>query len=247
MKHDPTIIHPETRLIVPPGKKKGLLYPTEPPGKVCGFFRDVPGVDIIPIEEWDEYIPKIDGMREDVWLIYDQDGIGSCAAESGYGGLDLSRELSGLPRVRFNPWGTYYYSSGGRDQGSTLHENLRLLREMGAFPEELHPRSLGWNRKPSEQAHTEAKKYRIDEFYEISSWEEFGSALLHRFPVYWGYTGHAILATDLLNKSQFIYRNSWSDRWGDQGFGTISASRIEWAYRVYCIRSTITEQGSLTA
>lgn len=233
------VVYVETPLIAPPGRKKGLLPRNDTPGKVCGFLADRPGVELIPVAEWDQLIKTGVTMRDEVPWIYDQDGVGSCAAESACGGLDLARAIAGGKPVKFNPWGTYYYTSGGVDNGSTLPDNLESLRTVGAFPESLHPRSKGWRAKPTPEAHEAAKKYKIQEFYEIRSWEEFGSALLQRFPVYWGYTGHAILAVQLLNRTQFVYRNSWSDDWADGGFGVANASSIQWSYGVYALCNAI--------
>lgn len=236
---DSTRLLTPTPLVPPPSQGKGLLYRDDKPGSACGFLSDYPAFDVIPVSDWAQYIDQGITMRDDVQFIYSQGQVGSCAAESACGGLDLARSICGYDAVKFNPYATYHYSSGGSDRGSTLTENLRLLREMGAFPESIWPRSRGWRTKPSAAAHEQAKKYRILEFFEIKSWEEFGSALLHRFPVYWGYSGHAILAVGLPNTSQIIYRNSWSDNWGDSGFGVANASQIIWGYGVFAICNAI--------
>jgi hypothetical protein len=230
---------PETPLVVPPGKKKGLLLRDDRPGESCGFLRDMPTIDVIPVAQWPEWIEAGITMRPEVPWIYDQDGVGSCAAESACGGLDLIRSVCGYEPVKFNPWGVYHYTGGGNDNGSTLVANLKFLRERGAYPESVWPRSKGYRATPDAAADEAAKKYKILEFYEVQSWEEFGSALLHRFPVYWGYTGHAILGVQLLNTSQFLYRNSWGEAWSDNGFGVANASSIQWGYGVYVVCNAI--------
>jgi len=159
--------------------------------------------------------------------------------------------MCGLPDVEFNPWAMYYTSSHGVDGGSTLSENLSLLKNQGAVPMSLWDRSKGWRTKPSDEAYAAAKQYRILEYYQIPNgdWEAFGSCLLNRWPLYWGYSGHAIVGVDLLNTSQFRYLNSWGE-WGNAspfnkeigyGFGVVNNSSIMWAYGVYAFRACIQE------
>jgi len=236
---DPSKVWTPTPLVPPPGCGKGLRMRDTLPGQVCGCASDLPEFDVIPVDQWDDYIASGVTMKDEVNWIYNQGQVGSCAAESACGGLDLARSICGYRPVKFNPYATYHYSSGGSDRGSTLTENLRLLRTMGAFPESVWPRSNGWQRKPSTEAHEAAKLYRILEFYEVRSWEEFGSALLHRYPVYWGYSGHAILAVELLNKSQLLYRNSWGENWNNGGFGVANSSQVIWNYGVFLIINSV--------
>jgi len=238
---DPTLTYPVTPLIPSENRMMGLLPRDDLPGEYCNLFHDKPAIDIIPVTEWPALIQQGITMRPEVPWIYDQDGVGSCAAESACGGLDLIRSISGFPTVKFNPWGVYHFTGGGGDNGSTLSANLRYLRDQGAIPESLWPRSHGYRPAPSAEALAAARSYRILEYYEISSWVEFGTALLHRFPVYWGNTGHAMLAVQLLNTTQFLYRNSWAESWGDKGFGIANSSSIYWSHGAYCICNAIFE------
>lgn len=238
-----------TPLIPPSGVKGGIVLPrTDKPFEACPPLMSAPGFDVIPQSEWQQWIESGVNTSFYVWYVSNQKNVGSCASESGCNGLAAIREAAGLPRVEFNPYGVYGRVNGGSDSGSTLSANLKFLRDYGAFPEAVWPRSKGWRENPSAAAYAEAKKYRIHEFYEVSSWLELGSALLRGWLIYWGYSGHAILGVDLLSDSKFRYLNSWG-QWGSAspyssvpyGFGIANASSILWAYGVYAFRTPIVE------
>lgn len=222
--------------------KPGCLPRKSKFGEWCPALRDhIDG--ILPIDEWEEHIAKV-RMRHLVWHILYQASVGSCASEGTTQTLYVARETAGLERVTLNPYSLYHYTSYGRDGGSSIDDNLRLARgdhprwpgKGGIAPQEIWPRSKGWRTEPSEEARAEAWKYRIDEFYDVGSWEEFGTALLKGFAVSFGYPGHAIAAVELVDKNTVRYANSWGD-WGDQGFGTIHRRSIQWSYGVFAVRT----------
>ena len=154
------------------------------------------------------------------------------------------RDVEGLDPELFNPLFMYHTTSGGQDRGSTLADNLRFAREKGCCPEAVWPRAKGFRATPSEEAYAAAKNYRIDEFYEISNAVELGSALFQRFAVYAAYSGHAWLTVRQMNRQQIKWRNSWGTSWGDQGFGILNVSRVQFSYGIFAIRSTVVEADS---
>jgi len=177
-------------------------------GKLKGvpIVRDV--MDVIPDTDWLDIIrgtnkPECSTLS---WLTFDQNGYGSCASEAGNMGTTVVREASGRERVEFNPLFTYYTVSGGRDGGSSLDENVAFLKEHGSCPESVWPRSKGFRAKPSDEAYAAAENYRADEIYDIDTsssavfYREFGSALLYGYCVDFGYPGHSILATELVEE-----------------------------------------------
>jgi hypothetical protein len=245
-----TGLGPSGELIAPPGRRKGLNFDVLHPGKDCGFFGDIKDVDIIPEEDWEAYLEE--GLEQDSKYglgveynsqvsLYDQNGYGSCAAEGVCGLTETMRDVAGLDHVLFNPLGTYHTTGGGRDNGSSLIANMNFVRRFGCFPEAVHPRSKGYRAKPSGAAYEAAMPYRIDEFYEIRNQIEFGSALLQRFGVYAGYSGHAWFAPRLMNRSQIKWRNSWGTSWGDRGYGILNFSRVMWGYGCYAVRTTLVD------
>jgi len=223
-------------LILPPGYKRGLTLPTRPVQEVCKPLSAV--IKTIPVEKWPQMIGEISLRPRGPKPPYDQGPVGSCASEGGVGGLHIIRNVAGLPEKRLNPYFVYNDTSGGRDNGSNILDNLASLRTRGVAPQDVWPRSKGWRAEPSAEAKREALKYRIDEFYYIENWEQFGTALLKGFPVVFGYSGHAIVAVELLSTNSLLYLNSWGD-WGDDGHGTLRASSIVWPYGAFAVRTAV--------
>lgn len=251
-----TIYLPETPLIPPTGlgiKLGGAIPRDDQPGNGCPFLRDQPGFNLIPPQDWAGIIAGGANLSSLVWSVLNQGSIGSCASEAAAGGLKVVREISGLERIEYNPYGAYGRLNGGRDQGSTLGGNLRFLRDYGAFPESVWPRSKGWQPKPDEQSYAAANLNRLDEYFEISSWAEAGTAVLNGWIVNFGLPGHSVLLVDMLNDQQGLYLNSWSETWGEKsihndilsgGFGVVSRRSVQYSYGLYCYRTSIVEPGS---
>jgi len=218
---------------IPPDKSTGCLLQTTRHGEICPLFGE--RIKIIPQQEWGQFIGQMD-LRPRVEEVFDQNGVGSCAAESRTQALQVSLDWAGRPYEQLSPWFLYYHTSGGVDQGSTLSDNLQYARDHGIAPMRLHPRSSGWKRRPSEEAYAEAKQYKLDEFYEITSIQEVGTALILEMPVVFGWNGHSCMLTSLVDEQTVEYCNSWGD-WGDAGFGKLRLSEINFGYGCYADRS----------
>jgi len=238
---------PETPIVAPPGYKRGLILP-EGQDISTPLLRDQPGFDVIPSNQWGDYIAAGANLSSYPWHNLNQRSVGSCASETVVNTLMIVRAQAGLPRVLGNPYGIYGRVNGGSDRGSSLEANLSFIRKYGMFPENVWPRSKGWRAKPSEAAYEAAYNYRLDEYYRVTNWAEFGSALLRGWVIQWGYSGHSITGCDLLNTEQFMYLNSWGN-WGSKteyselpyGFGAANKSIIMWGYNVYAHRTPIIE------
>lgn len=185
------------------------------PGQMCPLFRS--RIQVIPRSDWASLAENI-SLEAYAKTVYNQKSIGSCASESKDQAVAINMAFAGLPEVLFNPYGTYHFVNGGRDQGSTLDDNLNFGREYGSFPELIWPRSKGWQAKPSEEALAAAKSYRIMEYYDILSIEEFVTALLLGIPVTFGAKGHAVTAVRHTTRAPIIV-NSWGESWENGGFG----------------------------
>jgi len=227
----------------------GLLERVGRFGSDCPILSEQPGFDIIPEAEWEGLIlaekPNLSSLA---WYVSSQASVGSCAAEAINNMVAVIREQMGLPRVKFNPYAMYHFSSGGSDRGSTLSENLQIARDDGCVPMSLWGREKGWRATPSDEALAARVNYRIDEYYGVANWAEMMTALIRGWGIYWGYSGHAIGGVDPLNSSQFMLLNSWG-QWGrgtdystmNYGFGVAERRSVMWSYGVYAVRTAVVE------
>lgn len=209
---------------MPPGKARGLLPRVDKPGDRCGFLRDV--VPTIPMAEWPELLKTHTGLDPCVSFWLDQDGVGSCAAEACSNGLMLTRAFSGQPFVLMSPWSLYSVTSGGSDRGSNLGDNLDLARSKGVCPDATWPRSKGWRAVPNAAAYKIAAEYKIDEYHEVTTLEEAGTAMLLDFAFYYGSASHAKCGIKLLDSKRFKYLNSWGKDWSSPGAGEYIAEQL---------------------
>lgn len=229
---------------IPPGKAAGLLPRDSQYGKLEGCEKFEDRFPIIPMRDWEEVSREhpVD-LRQHVRHVFDQDGVGSCAAESCCGAKAIVDVAAGKQFTLYNPWALYHFTSGGRDGGSTLDANLRIAKEVGLCPESSWPREEGWRQKPPQNVLDEAQDHRIDEFFDIGSLAEFGTALLLGFPVAYGRRAHAITAVRLVPRGngrfEIEYQNSWHPSWGDDGFGRDSAESVNYGYGSFAYRTTI--------
>jgi hypothetical protein len=83
------------------------------------------------------------------------------------------------------------------------------------------------------------KLFRATEWLNIKGVNELISALILRYPVVVGRSGHSICYCDPLYREGDLmvkYANSWSPEWGEKGFGYDTLSKIRssanWAFAV---------------
>lgn len=222
--------------VFPNGYKPGCLPRKSKPGEWCPMASE--RIKLIPSADWDEAAKELgDSVRQHITFLLDQDGAGSCATESTTESDMTIRAVAGLPFVLLNPWFIYHTTSGGRDTGSSIDENLAFVRENGIAPESVWPRSKGWKAKPSAEAVEAAKQYRIDEFYDIANVNEMVSALLTGFVVVYGADGHSVLKIQHLDAKRGLDLNSWGEGWGDKGFGVWATyNAVNWSYGAFAVR-----------
>lgn len=255
---DAELRHWEAKLIEtpPPGVRQGLLVAPDDVSRVYHRRNDVipfadSGIELIDGAKLAEMAAAADTVRPYVWTTLNQGSVGSCASEAITGAVMALREWCGAPQVLLNPWSLYYETSGGRDQGSTLQDNLAKAQSDGICPEADHPRSLGWRARPSSKAQESAKRFRIGRVSPIKNWHQYASALVWGVAVYWGYSGHAIWAGEFVSGNErsgrFRYKNSWGADWGEDGWGTITSDRIMWQYGAYAILSVLIDDVELPA
>jgi len=230
-----------TDLILPPGRVLGCNPRKSRFGDCCKPLADE--MEVISRDQWASLLGNV-GLRNKVKQIIDQGNYGSCATCSTSQAVMIAREVSGQPFVFLNPLSIYRVTSGGRDNGSSIDENLEFARDTGILPESYWPYSKGFKASPPIGWEDVAAGYRIDEFFDIANEEQVGTALLMAMPVVFGWQGHSCVLTRLLSTTTAEYANSWGD-WGDNGFGTIKLSAINFDYGAFCVRTTVSDGGTV--
>jgi len=221
---------------IAPGFFAGCL-----PRKTTLGCADIPlaadHIEIIPRKDREEIARGIaggQGLRPFVRQILNQGQVGSCATEATAQAVMVAREFRGLPFTLLNPWFIYYHTSHGRDSGSSIDENLMLARERGIAPESVHPRSLGWRAKPSQEAYAAALEFKIEEFYDVANVDEAESCVLAGWPLVWGARGHAVCKLCYFDPQD---ANSWGTQYDRNGFTTWEPfSRIDFRYGCFAVR-----------
>ena len=229
------------KLIYPLGFKLGCNRRKSRFGQVCKTAED--GIETIPRDQWNELIGLV-SLRNNVHVVLDQGSAGSCATESTTQGVMIVRDVARLPFELLNPWSIYHFTSGGRDNGSSIDENLVHARDYGVLSESYWPRSKGWKADPPSDWKAHAAPFQIDEFFDIATEEELGSAVLKGYAVVFGSSGHSCIITSLLSDSKAAYCNSWDESWGDHGYGTIALRSINWSYGSFAIRLATSDGGT---
>jgi hypothetical protein len=205
-------------------------------------LSDEPKFVLYPEREWTDVIQEKKSVKAEnsglVLHTLDQNGYGSCASEAISGITMALENKAGIdPVEKLNPYALYGLVNDGADRGSSLTDNMAAIVKYGVPTQRVWPRSKGWRKRLSDEAKQDALRHRIHEFWRVGNKQEFASALLHGMFVYFGYPGHAIFATDLIDTRRFRYKNSWGESFGDNGFATLTWSRVEWSYGAWAIRT----------
>jgi hypothetical protein len=197
--------------------------------------RDV--IEIIPRSDWKEV-----SWEHMIQRVYDQNAKGSCGAEMGGQITETGLIQCGQPHVPLSPGNLYGRVNGGRDQGSTLGDNLNELMERGICTENIVPH-LAWERWDTPGWREEAIDYRILEVFLCPDFDAIASAILRGLNVGYGIMignnfapdsegwipdyqggggGHAMMGCGLRKRRDGAWGirtiNSWGTRWGHNGF-----------------------------
>ena len=220
-------------MIYPPGFKPGCNPRVSTPGHFFPMASE--RVTIIDRKDWPKYAGKV-SLVPFVKKILNQGNVGSCATEATAQAVMIAEAFAGMPFTLLNPWFIYYHTSGGRDTGSSIDENLKFAMEYGIASEAVWPRSMGWQRKPSKEAYEDAKKHRIHEAFDVSSVEEMVSCEFDAYAIVHGAKGHAIIDVEHGETAPKI-ANSWDVTWGEKGFGKwCRYDQINWSYGSFAVR-----------
>lgn len=192
--------------------------------------------------------PKV-SLRSKFPPVYDQGQHGTCTSCAALACDDYyyHREGKRRPSILF----TYYNQKAPDDlvddDGDNVENALKKIRKFGSCKEKIWPYTEPWNKKPSKEAYVDGLKgHEITTFHAIKNITQLKSALSQGYPcpgaLDWAFTdmdenyilntpkkrskkwnGHAIVFIGYDQEKRLIeIRNSWSDKWGDNGYAWIT-------------------------
>lgn len=203
----------------------------EPLGAERALFGDVD--EVIPMEKWDDIMDRKDAeqswLADLVAIVHDQDGEGSCVAESKTAQWEIKCvETLGFDQfIPLSAASLYTRTGSSPGSGSMLGDNLREMRARGALPldtaankarfKHTH-RAVGFRADLPNGWEETGAIFKEDEYVDLGDIEEFGSAILKNHPVTYARSSHCITAIKMFgrvrtNNLRFGYLNSWG-RWG---------------------------------
>jgi hypothetical protein len=137
-------------------------------------------------------------------------------------------------------------------EGTTIRASMQVLEKLGVCQEKLWPYSPHQKDKPKVGAKANAQKFRIITYARILSLNELRLSLASKGPVVLGIEvfkgmlktktgivplprknetsvgGHAIAACGYDDEKELVkFKNSWSDKWGQNGYGFLPYAYIE--------------------
>lgn len=228
-----------------------------------------PGSDIeeIDLEEWPDLIADQDRSESSLYHIWkdskigilNQSSISYCHAFADVFHSMLVREMQQLEYVELSASSIGGPVTGWKNAGAYIHDDLLQSYNFGACSTDFCP-MLTTNLRDCKPGWKEnALLHRTSEYIDVPArdFKKHGSLLLRNKPVNVGlnYWGHAVAdlkvidlypqrkATDWLRYG-FMFANSWSTQWGDEGFGVrhgnkALADAIYTRLQVKLIKSTL--------
>ena len=212
----------------------------ETPEKLAGIpLASTPagGMDLPPSVDLSDKLPPVgnQGMQQ------------SCVAWAiAYALKGYQEKLESGQQMKFSPSFIYNQINNGLNAPTQVTDALNVLSQQGVCPYDDMPYDQNdWVTKPSQQASSDAKKFRIDYWRKINHTDikEVKAHLAAGYPVVIGaYVsnefinngkeiwkdpgtregGHCMLLVGYDDaKNAFKVMNSWGTEWGDNGFGWI--------------------------
>ncbi len=222
----------------------------ENPAEGEPIFEDA--IPLIPREAWPAAIKALEdqggGLDLLVTRIYDQKSEGSCVSNATCQAMEIiqAQRRGRKNVVHLSAISLYQRVASGPGSGSMVSTNLKEILSRGVLPldneankarfKHTMPNTGFYLKKPSGWEET-AKRFRGHEVFDIRSYDGFITALLRGYPVCYGRSGHSICAVRPVYRNGQLYvryANSWSEAFGEKGFGYDSEGKIRsgagWAF-----------------
>lgn len=166
----------------------GLLPDDNPPRLVtmAQSLGSLPSrAELIDLVESSEYQNSVGGVAHynSNWT-KNQNGWGKCASSAATYAIEKARYIGGQERVELSDDYLYSLVNGGKDQGSTLGENLRAITQKGiASRRAVKEGQILRRQYDTSKADKEALRFRGHEGFAAPSEQEVVAALLGGKPV----------------------------------------------------------------
>ena len=197
-----------------------------------------------------DYTPKMSPIR-------DQGQAGTCVGFAVASGMKEYQELLDYQKlVELSPRFVYSEAKKidgmPEEEGTTIRASMQVLKKQGICQEQFWPYQPHQQDKPKQGAQANAKKFRVITYARILNLNELRLSLFSKGPAVLGIEvfegmmktktgivplpkkndvalgGHAIAACGYDDKKKSIkFKNSWSTKWGNKGFGYLSYEYIE--------------------
>ncbi len=206
-------------------------------------------------------LPEVWDMRNRCMEIRDQGTQGSCCAETAA----CIKEIQEFNQEGFDGWMSpqYIYNLRYNKEGEGMYPRdvMNILYKVGIVPEDDYPygkiESLDQN---APYLGSKAANYKITNYASVDTVDGLKLALYKNGPCMFTITvynssktlwkpetpnqtavgGHSMTCVGY-NKDGFIIRNSWGDKWGDNGYTIFPYSDWQWKGEVW---TTIDENSS---
>jgi hypothetical protein len=208
--------------------------------------------DLIPRGEWDDLIAAQEEDEYLVGAIKDQGDEGTCASNSTTGSREFVWNLNFGKEwfIQLSPISVYRWIAPNGDSGSTISDNLKQIRDVGALPADT-PRNreilqllklpikviknVGYSQVFPDDWKELATYFRMPEWDDIASFDGMVTNILRKKKPVYGRAGHSIYGVKVVKRNGVYYvkyANSWGS-WGENGYGYDSESFISGAIRSY--------------
>lgn len=151
-------------------------------------------IGIIPESEW-----RVVDTSSVFPFIMDQKSHGSCVGHGAAGALMRSRDQQGMKHVDLSGTFIYSYINGNRDDGAMISDAISVLQGKGTCTYAKCPWDTIYQRNISDDARTEAQRYKALEIYAAGSdpWNEIMSGVMLGYvPVYAVMVGNSFMSLD---------------------------------------------------